>query len=87
MFKIFLQCFLIFLLFLITYSRLVQLWDEKTGLTYSMLDDSYGGVLGAELPSFTICSYVYKAGKKPKMDENKVQRKAEPPIINHICFF
>ena len=37
-FKIILECFLILLLIWITYSRLTKLWEEKTGLSYTMLD-------------------------------------------------
>ena len=47
--KIVLKCVLISLLLLITYSRFLKIWEEQTGLSYSLLDANDG----AELPSFT----------------------------------
>ena len=50
------------LLFYITYSRLMKLLSDETTLSQSFQNE-------VELPSFTICSYLFKESKKPKMDE------------------
>ena len=52
--RLILEIILILTLFIISYDRLIKLWNEEIIMSSSYLED------GIDLPSLTICSNAYK---------------------------
>ena len=75
--RIILEIILILSLLIISYDRLVKLWNEETIMSSSYLED------GIDLPSLTICSNAYKKFNQTNMTMEEFMQNY-PSVLDYI---
>ena len=75
--RLILEIMLILTLLIISYDRLIKLWNEETIMSSSYLED------GIDLPSLTICSNAYKKFDQTNMTMEKFMQNY-PSVLDYI---